>query len=256
MKRFIASCLGAVSLAPLVVWPACTAQSGPETAALVELYTSEGCSSCPPADRQLSQLPNANFSASKVIPISLHVNYWDYIGWKDPFAKPAFSERQVWLVHANHRRTSYTPHFFVSGMEVGNWRGDLFDKIRRINTQPARASIQLRVAPGKAGIWGLDADASSTVTADPLALYLAITEDRLVSRIQAGENGGATLHHDHVVREWIGPIPLVAGKAVAHRDVSLPAYWNQRELKVVGLVQNSSTGEVLQAVSTERCSAG
>ena len=254
MKRFIVTC--AVSFAPLVAWPACTAQSGTETAALVELYTSEGCSSCPPADRQLSQLPNANLPASKVIPISLHVNYWDYIGWKDPFAKPGFPERQVWLVHANRRRTSYTPHFFVSGKEVGDWRGDLIDKIHRINNQPARAAIQLRVAAGKPGALSLDADASSHVTGDPLALYLAITEDHLVSHIQAGENSGVTLYHDHVVREWIGPIPFVSGKVVAHRDVALPMNWNQRQLKVIGLVQNTSTGEVLQAVSTEACGAG
>src|SRR6478736_5854565 len=110
----------------------CVAKSGPKTAALVELYTSEGCSSCPPADKRLSQFPAHGHSLEQVVPISLHVDYWDDLGWKEPFAQPQFSERQSWLVHANGHKTVFTPHFFVSGTEVRDWHGDLDDELKRI----------------------------------------------------------------------------------------------------------------------------
>src|SRR4051812_27306968 len=85
-------------LAAVIALPAesaqCEARSGPQTTALVELYTSEGCDSCPPADRWLSGLGRSGFAPDRVVPLSLHVDYWDYIGWKDPYAKREFSSRQ------------------------------------------------------------------------------------------------------------------------------------------------------------------
>jgi hypothetical protein len=111
--------LSSVSV-PAYSFAACDARSGPKTAALVELYTSEGCSSCPPADRQLSRLRQALDPAAKVVPLALHVGYWDYIGWKDPYAQAAFGERQNRLVHANQRRTVYTPQFFARMDRAGS----------------------------------------------------------------------------------------------------------------------------------------
>ena len=93
---------------------ACELASGQKTAALVELYTSEGCSSCPPADRQMSRLQDGLDAGAAAVPLALHVGYWDYLGWKDPYAQPAFAERQERLVHANGQRTLYTPQFFVN----------------------------------------------------------------------------------------------------------------------------------------------
>ncbi len=232
--------------------PTCAVKSGPMTAALVELYTSEGCSSCPPADRRLSQLPDREFSADKLVPIALHVDYWDYIGWRDPYAKAAFSERQHWLVNVNNQATVYTPHFFVSGRELGNWSSDLVSETRRINRQPARANVGLR-SSSRPGILSLDVQVSSADVSAPLALFVALTESKLVSQVRAGENKGATLVHDHVVREWIGPIALVNGAVTAHREIVLSTGWNSAEIGAVGFVQNTSTGEVLQAVSADHC---
>ncbi len=236
-----------------VGWAACSARSGAMTTALVELYTSEGCSSCPPADRQLSQFPDGRFPLDKAVPLALHVPYWDYIGWKDPYAKSVFAERQNWLVQTNRHRTVYTPHFFVSGKAVGNWRNELPDVIRRINAQPAHADIQLRVDKLQPGLLSIGADTSSAMKSESLALYLAVTENRLVSKVSRGENSGTTLHHDHVVREWIGPLALVAGKASVQRDLKLQADWVGNEIGVVGLVQNTLSGEVIQAVAVNRC---
>ncbi len=149
----LAICLVAAASAaamPLAAIAACDAQSGPNTAALVELYTSEGCSSCPPAEQQLHRLRQALDPAAEVVPLGLHVGYWDYIGWKDPYAQAAFGERQNWLVHANRQQTVYTPQFFIGGAELRSWRGALRDKVRQLNALPAAAAIHVRagIAPG------------------------------------------------------------------------------------------------------------
>src|SRR5271169_1166714 len=140
MNRRINAILAIALLMPTFSFAACDVKSGPKTAALVELYTSEGCSSCPPADKQLSQFPSPEYSLGQVVPISLHVDYWDYIGWKEPFAQAQFSERQSWLVRANGHKTVYTPHFFVSGIEVRDWGADLGAEVNRVSAETARAS--------------------------------------------------------------------------------------------------------------------
>ncbi len=122
---------------PVAAFAACDARSGQKTAALIELYTSEGCSSCPPADQQLSRLRQALDPAAEAVPLALHVDYWDYIGWKDPYAQAAFGERQNWLVQANQHKTIYTPQFFVGGTEVRSWRGGLREQVRQVEC-PAR----------------------------------------------------------------------------------------------------------------------
>ena len=153
-RNFSLCTLAALSSAavPATGFAACDAHSGPKTAALVELYTSEGCSSCPPADRQLSRLRQALDPAAEAMPLALHVGYWDYIGWKDPYAQDSFGERQSWLVRANQRKTVYTPQFFVGGTELRSWQGALRDKVRQLNALPAAAAIRVQagIAPNGA----------------------------------------------------------------------------------------------------------
>jgi hypothetical protein len=235
--------------------PTCAGTSGAQTTALVELYTSEGCSSCPPADKWLSALPGPNLSLRQAVPIALHVHYWDYIGWKDPFAQPLFAERQRWLVSANNRRTSYTPHFFVSGAEVYDQGGKLDATIRLINSQPARADIEIRSDASRPDVLAIHANASARVTNRPLQLFLAVTESQLVTAVKAGENRGATLHHANVARKWIGPLPLVGNKIDTVQEVTLDAGWVRKNLKVTGFVQDSRNGEVLQALALENCAS-
>jgi hypothetical protein len=245
--------VASAALAPLQSFAGCTAQSGPNTAALVELYTSEGCSSCPPADKQLNRLQQTLDPAAVVVPLALHVDYWDYIGWKDPFAQERFTERQRWLANANHQGIVYTPHFFVSGTELQSWRGNLRDEVRRLNAKPAEAQIRIEATQGPNDSLTLTADASARGNHDRAELFLAVTESGLVSKVTRGENGGVTLAHDHVVRSWIGPIPLAGGKATLRRDVALPASWNRAQLEVVGFVADARTGKVLQAVGAQQC---
>ena len=234
-------------------YAACDARSGPKTAALVELYTSEGCSSCPPADRQLSRLRQTLDPAAEVVPLALHVDYWDYIGWKDAYAQEAFGERQSWLVHANQQKTVYTPQFFVGGSELRSWQGALRDKVRRLNILPAAAAIRVQADVNASGALALRADARTPAGAGPAALYLALAESGLATKVMRGENGGATLMHDHVVREWIGPIRLAGGAAQAQREIALPEVWNRAQLEVVAFVQDERSGSVLQALSAQHC---
>jgi hypothetical protein len=254
-KRLVCSAMAAfMAAAPLPGFAACTMRSGATTAALVELYTSEGCSSCPPADEQLRRLREAVDPNASVFPLALHVDYWDSIGWKDPYAKPAFSERQRWLVQSHGNTTVYTPHFFVNGSELDGWRGRLRSKIRETNALPAVAAIELHAGLSSTGD-RLDilADASTRSASARAALYLAVAESGLVSKVTRGENSGSTLAHDHVVREWIGPIALRDGKAHLQQALSLPATWNRAQLEIVAFVEDEGTGRVLQAAGAQQC---
>ena len=231
----------------------CKAQSGPATVALVELYTSEGCSSCPPADRWLSGLP----ASERVVPLALHVDYWDYIGWKDPYAKREFSQRQRKLSQLQRMALVYTPQVLLQGKDFPRWGTPSFDAaVDAINARPARARLSLEIL-GAAGE-ALDAEARAAL-ADPAmgaqaALYLAVYENRLTSRVTAGENRGRVLTHDYVVLEWQGPFAFGAdGRALERRRLALLPRGMPERSGLVGFVQDRRTGEVLQALRLASC---
>ena len=232
---------------------ACQADSGNTRAALVELYTSEGCSSCPPADKQLGKLTQAG---PRVIPLALHVDYWDSIGWKDPFAQASFSQRQAWEVSANQHRTSFTPHFFVNGKEVLDWRSDLGDNLKPVSA-PSTARIAVVAEPQ--GASSLRVKVDGTVAGGkahgPLQMYVVVTEGRLSSQVNAGENRGVRLDHEAVARNWIGPIAVQGNAATFDRVVNVPQLAGGH-VGVVAFIQDAQTAEVLQAVDTGTCKAG
>jgi hypothetical protein len=253
MNREINAILAIALLSPTLSWAACDVKTGPRTTALVELYTSEGCSSCPPADQRLSQFPSREYGLGQIVPISLHVDYWDYLGWKEPFAQARFSERQSWLVRTNGHKTVFTPHFFVSGKEVRDWHDDLDDELKRVTAQPARADISIHAESTGPGTLSVAASATGPLSGDQLALFVVLTEDKLTSSVSAGENRGVTLAHDHVVREWIGPIELNGGRVDFKQTVSTRSTWNAAQLGVAAFVQDLRTGQVLQAVGASQC---
>ena len=232
----------------------CVARSGERTVALVELYTSEGCSSCPPADRWLSSLEGRY--SGQVVPLSLHVDYWDYIGWKDPYAKGEFSKRQRKMTQLQRRALVYTPQVMLQGQDFMRWGTSAFDEaVARINAQPAKALISLRI--GSLAQNGIEVEARAELTGTAgtdAALYLAAYENKLVSQVGAGENRGRTLKHDYVVFEWQGPFALHAGAPLQERRSlqllprAVPAHSG-----VAAFVQNSRTAEVLQALILPVC---
>jgi hypothetical protein len=236
---------------------ACSATSAPHTTALVELYTSEGCDSCPAADRWLSSLLAQGFKPDRVVPLALHVDYWDYIGWKDPFAKGEFAVRQHKLARMRRPAIVYTPQVLLQGQDFRRWGSSAFpEAVARINAKPARARITLSidaVTPGAIQA-RLGAQLSDPTDLKNAAVYLAAYENKLASEVRAGENRGKRLEHDFVVREWIGPIGFGEGlKLEEKRALPLLPNAKAKHLGVAAFVQNRSNSEVLQALMLPAC---
>ena len=235
----------------------CTAASARHTTALVELYTSEGCDSCPPADRWMSALASRGFAPDKVVPIALHVDYWDYIGWKDPYGKRQFSGRQRKMAALARSALVYTPQVLLQGRDFRHWSTPAFaEAVARINAQAARARIVLALDTGKQGVFRVEAAAE--LLGDPAkgkpALYLAAYENRLVSDVLAGENRGKTLAHDYVVMEWVGPVEFGGrSRLLERRDLPLLPKAASANSGIAAFVQDGSGGEVLQALMLPAC---
>ena len=248
----------AVSLAltsTVAMADSCSVRSPAHRVALIELYTSQGCSSCPPADRWLSELAQ-RVPDTQAIPLSMHVGYWDYIGWKDPFAKREFNERQRAWATANGSRSVYTPGVFVQGRELREWSSSaaLGASLRASRSMPAGASLSL-AGEFAAGQLNMDVQASAAVgqqgqpTASP-ELRLALVQSGLQTAVRAGENRGEQLANDHVVREWSAALPL--GR---HRtSFTLPAGARPQDWAVVAFVQSAAGGEILQALRWSKAS--
>ena len=233
----------------------CSAVSGPQTNALVELYTSEGCSSCPPADQWLTRLKTQGNQFGNIVPMALHVDYWDYIGWKDNFANPAFARRQRDMAALGHARGVYAPQIAVNGQDTRSWLSEsrFKNEIASVNRIPAKAEIRLTVNSTTAKSVQVLTDIK-TAEAGPLVYYLALQENNLQSTVNAGENRGELLRHDYVVRQWLGPFKVGAdGKVNQSHEIQLQPAWKQRDLSVVAFVQNSANGEVLQALVLGLC---
>jgi len=228
----------------------CRAVSPPYTVALVELYTSQGCSSCPPADRWLSKLGDA---PARAVPLALHVAYWDTIGWKDPFARPEFNDRQQRLARRN-RGGPYTPEVFVGATELADWSspGRFAARVAATNARPAQAAIDLRArwvgaaAGGDPGARRLAVEVvwSADVSTREPELLLAAKRGGYVTDVQAGENRGERLRNDHVVRAWSGP--FAAAPAPLQIELTVPD--GSGEAALVAIVQEGSSGAVLQAL--------
>lgn len=229
----------------------CTASSGAQRTALLELYTSEGCDSCPPADRWTSALPARGFDAQRVVTLAYHVDYWNYLGWVDPFAQARFTERQRFVNARIRNRTVYTPQLMLDGKDyrAGLSLNDFQQRITTANREIPGADIALSLNASAAAI-----EASAQIKLyrreSGAAVFLALYENRLATQVSAGENRGKRLEHDFVVRELAGPFATDA--TVSHKFRVLPA-WKARDLSVAAFVQAAATGEVLQAVALPAC---
>jgi hypothetical protein len=233
----------------------CEKTSPRQTAAVIELYTSEGCSSCPPADRWLSGVAGSH-AQDGVVPLGFHVDYWDYIGWKDEYAKAAYSERQQVVATWGRSHVVYTPQVVLNGRDYSNWSGGGVDReLARLRAAPARADLRIALDSSSAGLAArVEAAVPNPADRAGAALYLALTQDNVVTPVKAGENSGVTLRHDHVVREWLGPIALDAdGKAVLTRTLALPKGSRLADLGVSAVVQKPASGDVLQALALPAC---
>jgi len=241
---------------PAMAADQCVKHSPAHTVALVELYTSEGCSSCPPADRWLSRLKQSGLGADRVIPLSMHVDYWDSLGWKDRFASPVYTERQHLLARQAQSSFVYTPEIFVGRVELRNAGSEdrFLQRIASINSKPAMAAIEIGLKPVMDNVLPLGLNVALKPAAGHRpAAYVAIVEDDLSSQVNAGENNGEKLHHDYVVRRWIGPIEIIGPTRKYQSSISIDPGWKRNALGVVAFVEDAGSGEILQATASGLC---
>src|SRR5436190_9300310 len=213
--------------------PATVFETGNTQSTLIELFTSEGCSSCPPAEKWMSGLKSNQDLWKKIIPVTFHVDYWDHLGWRDRFAKPEFTSRQQRYAAAWGRDSVYTPGFVVNGKE---WRGWFDGNVTP--TSSTKVGV-LRVSVGD------DGKVSATFAPDimqarPLALNVALLGNDLESDVKRGENSGRKLRHDFIVLQlaktdliasgdrWIGSISIP--KQNAEKPRALAAWVSEEDV--------------------------
>jgi len=188
--------------------------SGVTQTVMVELYTSEGCSSCPPAEQYLNRFVDNEQLWKRYIPLALHVGYWDYLGWRDRFARPEHAQRQRAYARLHHSPTIYTPAFFVNGE---SWRTGLFQQLPKPES-PNVGNLAIRVAGDKVDARFTD----SQRDIKQLKVQVAVAGLGLKTRIEAGENAGRSARHDFVLLgqtqlkpagpgHWQGQLPTTSG---------------------------------------------
>ena len=233
----------------------CRARSADHATALIELYTSEGCDSCPPADRWLSTLTRESLG-DRAVALALHVDYWDRLGWKDRFARPEFTARQREESARGGGTFVYTPQVLLQGRDFPRWQsGGLQDALATINARPARAKLELDLHP-RDGIADVDLRVQVPDPGDraQAAVAVALVQSGLASDVKAGENAGKRLRHDRVVRQWRSGITLDASGTAARKwSFALPA--DAGPLSIVAVAEDTRSGEVLQTLELPFCAA-
>ena len=212
---------------------------------LVELFTSEGCSSCPSADRQLTLLETQQpVSGAEVITLAFHVDYWDRLGWKDAYSSAKFSERQNQYVQRMKLDSSYTPQMVVDGQAefVGSNGGRAADAIARAADNP-KAAVAIKLAGGNAEI-----EILALPTHEAATVYLAVAEDGIVTDVKSGENGGKKLPHISVVRtlDIVGQlVPSDTEFKASVKPSTTGPDWKKEKLKYIVFVQENVSGRVI-----------
>ena len=218
-------------------------EASPPTPIVVELFTSEGCSSCPPADALLQRLVDTQpIAGAEIIALGQHVDYWDGLGWKDRFSSAALTERQqVYASRFNHG-SAYTPQMVVDGRAefVGSDAGAAKREIER-QLKALHGTVRIALQQPDAGRVTVSVTATDLPRpgrGDRADVLVVVTEDQLRSDVKRGENHGRTLAHAAVVR-FLGTIgeASVDGPSEAHADIALARDWQRDHIRIVAFVQ-------------------
>ena len=246
--------IGLVSAFPPEMSPGPSKSHKPSrTPVLVELFTSEGCSSCPPADELLAKLQASQpVDGAEIIPLSEHVDYWDGASWRDPFSSAAFTSRQQAYVKALHIDGPYTPQMVIDGRTefVGSDEGAALNSISAASGV-RKAAVELSVGAPQASSVSVTISVKGLVAqggGDTEDVFLAVTENNLSSHVRGGENGGRLLHHAAVVRSLQRVGPVTPGVVLSQSiDLKLAPTWKKLDLSIVAFVQSRRTGRIFGA---------
>ncbi len=221
-----------------------TISSNGQQTAVLELYTSEGCSSCPSADRWLAALVEVPNDELDVLALAFHVDYWDYLGWKDRFGSPRYTSRQRQLGSDNNQRTIYTPEFFVDGKEARGTR-KVLDKIRSANKQQAQIQLKLSISKSSDALQIELQSVTPDAVDKPLQHRYFVYENQLMSDVTRGENSGERLFHQQVVRYMSPELDL---KDNNQHKITINPEWRLDNIGVAALVTEPGNENYLQVV--------
>jgi len=216
---------------------------------LVELFTSEGCSSCPPADIILSKLEAQPIGGVQIITLSEHVTYWNYLGWNDPYSQEIFSKRQHQYAPLFHTSSVYTPQMIVDGKNqfIGS---DYSKAIQAIRSCASTAKAEIELMPDIKSKNEISLTGSirlkKSPTTNPVAVYLSLVEDNQSSVVKSGENTGRTLRHSSVARDLIVLDKIKGQTFILQHKVLIPQKLRGKNFRVVLFIQDTQ-GEILGA---------
>jgi hypothetical protein len=221
---------------------------------VVELFTSQGCSSCPPADRLLAEVSSNPKYAGRVIALSFHVDYWNRIGWEDPFSSPAWTQRQEAYARALSVGNVYTPQAVVNGdlQFVGSDGAEM----RKAIATAASPLADVKLSASREGARiraSVSATLAKAVDGAEYFVVVALTEREITTKVLRGENSGRTLVNDHVVRRLETPIRMLGKQGSAAEGTvtfDLDPSWNANNLEVVAFVQDPMSMKIVGAAVT------
>lgn len=214
--------------------------------AVVELFTSQGCSSCPPADRLLSAIAAEPAFAGRVVPLAYHVDYWNYIGWQDPFSSADWSARQKQYAQAYNTNRIYTPQLVVNGTAemTGSEERRVRAAIAKALAEKPPVDLDLTVEKTPGGLRAKITASHAAALPRDADVLVALVENGLVTKVGRGENGGRTLKNDAVVRRLQKAFALGAaagGSGTGSVDLTVGEATPGRKLGVAAFVQDPKT---------------
>jgi hypothetical protein len=233
VRKLIAIAITLLSTPAASTYAGCTAQSVATRPHLIELYSSEGCSSCPPAEAWLRSVQNG----ANAVALEFHVDYWDALGWRDRFSNARYTARQQAFAARSGGAGVYTPEVVLDGREWRDWY-----RHPEVPSVTGKATMKLSVEPGVPLHVHVDTMLADSADVSAYQNYIALIEDGLSSQVRAGENRGTLLKHDHVVRAFVGPL------ARADAEVAVPADMDWSHAAVVAFAQRARDGDVGQIV--------
>jgi hypothetical protein len=211
--------------------------------AVIELFTSEGCSSCPPADQLVAKIQREN-NDKLVYILAYHVDYWDHLGWKDAFSNAGYSKRQSEYAHYLHLQSIYTPQIVVNGKTefVGSEEGTLRNAIKTNLQKTAPAQLSLVISNVSSDRAGIKYNAAGTDKST--ILLLAVLQKNAQTKVERGENSGRTLSHVQIVRK-LQKVSLKGNEGSV--ELALPQGFEKQGWEIIGFLQNTANGAITGA---------